>query len=78
MESAIALNLDTELGERHENAATLHSLFMGAIAPGCLTASESELIVTVELSGGKYPFQLHPQLSSVRCNAIVRLLIQQN
>jgi len=75
MGSAIALNLGTILGERRENAA---SLFMGAIAPGCLTASESELIVTVELSGGKYPFQLHQQLSSVRCNAIVKLLIQQN
>ena len=78
MGSAIALNLGTVLGQRRETAATLHSLFMGAIAPGCLTASESELIVTVELSGGKYPFQLHQQLSSVRCNAIVKLLIQQN
>ena len=38
MGSAIALNLGTVLGQRRETAATLHSLFMGAIAPPYLTA----------------------------------------
>ncbi|MBD2016677.1 hypothetical protein H6F96_22260 [Microcoleus sp. FACHB-53] len=36
---AIALNLATELGERRENAVSLHSANGSAIALGFLTAS---------------------------------------